>query len=91
MHDLSARTTALLKEYTCAARVGLWLCRIAVPVRSDSLTALCRRASACRPISAGRLDLPRVIAIVVRVCQLPLFSVPCFPRRCVRQSLAAVP
>ena len=88
MRDLSPGIVALLKEYTCAARVGVWLCRTAVSVRSDSLPALCRKASASRPISAGRLDLARVVAIVVRVCQLPLFSVPCFPRPCLRQSLA---
>jgi hypothetical protein len=88
VHDLAPRIMALLREYICAARVGVWLCRIAVSVRSDSLPALCRRASACRPISAGRLDLARVVAIVARVCQLPLFSVSCFPRPCLRQSLA---
>ena len=57
-------------------------------MRWCSLPTLCRRASARRPVHSGRLDLPRVVAIVRRVCRLPLFSLPFFPRACMRQSLA---
>ena len=78
----------MLKDYICAARVGLWLCRSALIVRRSSLPTVCRAASLRRPNHPGRLDASRVIAIVRRVCRLPLFSLPIFPRLCVRQSLA---
>lgn len=78
----------MLNEYLCAARVGSWLCYCAVVVRWYSLSTLCRRASARPRIGSERLDVPRVVAIVRRVCGLPLFSLPIFPRTCMRQSLA---
>ena len=72
----------------CAARVGLWLCQSAVIVRWCSLPTLCRRASTRRKIRSDGLDLSRVVAVVSRVCQSRLFSLPIFPRACMRQSLA---
>jgi hypothetical protein len=78
----------MLREYICAARVGLWLCQSAFLVRWCSLPALCRAASAGRRIHSGRLEPSRLAAVVHRVCGLPVFSLPIFPRVCVRRSLA---
>ena len=78
----------MLKEYLCAARVGWWLCWSAPIVRWCTLPGLCRYASARARFSARRLEAPRVIAIVCRVCRARLFSLPIFPRACMRRSLA---
>ena len=78
----------MLKEYSCAVRVGWWLLRSAPLVRWCSLPTLCREASVRRQFSARRLDPSRVVAIVRRVCRLSLFALPVFPRACLRQSLA---
>jgi hypothetical protein len=78
----------VLKEYLCAARVGLWLCWSVPIVRWCSLPTLCREASGRRRLSARRLDPSRVVEIVCRVCELPLFALPIFPRACLRRSLA---
>ena len=57
-------------------------------MRWCSLPGLCRHASLRPRLSAHRLDPSRLVAIVCRVCRVPLFSLPIFPRACMRQSLA---
>ena len=55
-------------------------------MRWCSLPIVCREA-ARRHSHASRLELSRVVAIVRRVCRLRVFTMPMFPRACVRQSL----
>jgi hypothetical protein len=78
----------MFREYRCAARVAWWLCHSAVLARWYSLPALCRKASSHRSLPASRIQPARVIAVVQGVCGLPLFSLPFFPRACMRRSLA---
>ncbi|HEX5108073.1 MAG TPA: lasso peptide biosynthesis B2 protein [Vicinamibacterales bacterium] len=78
----------MLSEYLCAIRVGWWMWWSAAMVRWCSLPGLCREASLHARLSTPRLDPARVAAIVSRVSRLPLFSLPIFPRACMRQSLA---
>ena len=78
----------MFREYLCAARVAWWLCRSAVLMRRCSLPALCRKASSHRAMAVSRIHPARVLAVVQRVCSLPLFSLPLFPRACTRRSLA---
>ena len=82
------RCAIRLAEYVFAARVGLWICLLAILVRTHSLPSLLRLLSKGKPHRRQRIpDVNRLLRIAVRVCQLRVFHLPFFPRHCLRQSL----
>ena len=87
-YNIPRTPIVMLRECLCAVRVGWWLCWSAPFVRWCSLPTVCRHASVRAPVPASRLDPARIVAIVWRVSRLSLFSLPIFPRTCMRQSLA---
>lgn len=79
-----------ISQYWFAGRVGLFLCSLPLRVRRQALPILLRRLASSRRPSGGfsRLDPKRAAQIVGRVSRLPVFTLPVFPKSCLRQSLA---
>jgi transglutaminase superfamily protein len=78
-----------LSEYLLAARTGAWLLSLPIRLRFRNLPrflANLRPASPTRPKDDRGAD--RTARIVTRVCRLPIFDLPLFPRICLRRSLA---
>jgi hypothetical protein len=75
-------------ECVFAARVALWLCVLPVRIRMCSLPVLLRKIAKSKARKSGsKPSLRRSIDVAVRVCNLRVFSLPCFPRACLKQSL----
>jgi len=79
-----------LSQYWLAARVGLFLCSLPLRVRRQPLPLLLERlaSSGGRAIAGRAMEPGRLVQIVRRVCLLRVFSLPVFPKLCLRQSLA---
>ena len=77
-------------EWRLAVLVGLWLLRLPIRLRHCSLTEFLTRLSAARAGKApvALIPIDRAACIVRRVARFRLFRLPCFPRICLRQSLA---
>jgi hypothetical protein len=89
----SARTRrrpGLAARYWFAARVGVWMCVLAVRVRASSLPALLEDLARSRHHVGQRsaLDVDTVVTVVTAVSRFPLFRTGLFPLECVRRSLA---
>lgn len=72
-----------------AARVSTWLCLLPLRLRRQSLPRLLALIDAShRHNVRASLDHRRTLRIVQRVCRLPIFTLPLFPRTCLREALA---
>jgi len=84
------RRPGLAVRYWFAARVGVWMCVLAVRVRAGSLPALLEdlaRSPHPRRQRAA-LDVDTVVSVVTAVSRFPLFRTGLFPLECVRRSLS---
>jgi len=79
-----------LSEYLLAARTGAWLLGLPILLRIRGLRRLlaCLGHRAVGSTPGDLVDPHRVAQIVTRVCRLPIFDLPPFPRICLRRSLA---
>jgi transglutaminase superfamily protein len=79
-----------LTQLWLAARVGAWLCSLPIVLRDHSLSSLLESLPrAAKLLKTGRtLEPVRTAEIVARVCGLPCFRLPIFPRACLRRALA---
>lgn len=69
--------------------VGGWLCLLPILLRTRSLTHLLQRiGEPSGDQKRGRLEIELILQVVLRLCKLPLFRLPLFPRSCLLQSLA---
>ena len=75
-------------RYLFALRVGVWLCWLPISLRRQHLHMLLRHAGNARHAGWPALDMADAVGVVRRVCHLPLFRPPLFPRACLRESLA---
>jgi len=88
---VNGRRSRLAARYWLAARVGVWICVLAVRVRFSSLRSLL--ADLTESPHGGRargpaLDVDTVVSVVTAVARFPLFRTALFPRECVRRSLS---
>jgi hypothetical protein len=79
-----------LSQLWLAARVGAWLWTLPVVLRLRTLPSLLESLPCAAKLpKAGRaLEPGRTAEIVARVCGLPFFRLPIFPRACLRRALA---
>jgi Transglutaminase-like superfamily len=80
----------LLSELGFALRLGIWLCWLPILLRLRPLPELLgRHRLAPRQVKRrSPLEIERTVRIVLRLCGLQVFSLPLFPRSCLRQSMA---
>jgi hypothetical protein len=78
-----------IHRYWLALTSALWLCALPLLLRKYPLPVLLERTTAAgsRTRTQGFADLDRTVGTLSRLCQLPFFHLPIFPRDCLRQSL----
>ncbi|MBI3606555.1 MAG: lasso peptide biosynthesis B2 protein [Nitrospirae bacterium] len=69
-------------------RLGVWLCWLSILLRIHTLPALLKQITPLQGEPRSPLETERAVQLVVRLCRLPFFRRPVFPRLCLRQSLA---
>jgi hypothetical protein len=68
--------------------VAVWLCLLPVRFRIYSLPALLQKISVSKARwNFRKPELDQSIDLAVRVCNLSVFRLPCFPLPCLKQSL----
>jgi hypothetical protein len=79
-----------LRELWLALRLGVWLCWLPIALRRVPLPELLKRFTRVQrpPNTKTPWDVDRAVTIVSRLCAMPLFGLPIFPKPCLRQSLA---
>jgi len=79
----------VLQKVWLAVRVGAWLCLLPVLLRIHPLPHLLHRLGKLSGEKrTNPLEIDLVAPVVIRICRLPLFRPPLFPRSCLLQSLA---
>lgn len=72
-----------------AADVALWLCALPVRWRRGSLSSFLERLAPAGARGRGAaMDVDVAVAVVLRVCRLGVFSLPVYPRVCLREACA---
>ena len=78
----------VLSQSWFMVRLAVWLCWVSIILRVYPLPVLLHRITPVPGDPSGPLETERAVRLVVRLCRLPLFRRPVFPRLCLRQSLA---
>jgi hypothetical protein len=83
------RVRRRVSQVWLAMHVGTWLCALPFRWRGRSLPAILGRIGlARRPIRISASEIASTIRVVQRVSRLRVFSLPIFPRHCLREALA---